>query len=116
MRTIVGILTVLVAMTAGGVVDACSAKAKVKSHGKDENHYTKIVFTVDAQCDGDKACAGTIAFTLITDLEGNTYKRKLTAEWQAPQSGPVEAEAAVRLSFLDEVVTAIQVTSVACQQ
>ncbi len=115
MRTIVAILTVLMAMTAGAAADACSAKAKAKSHANDENHYTKIVFAVDAQCDGGQACGGTIEFTLVTDLEGNTYKRNLKTEWQAPQSGPVEAEAAVRLTFLDEVVTAIKVTSVTCQ-
>ena len=115
MRTIVGILTVLMAMTAGDVASACSAKAKAKTHGNDENHYTKIVFSVNAKCDSDKACGGTIEFTLVTDLEGNTYKRNLKTEWQASQSGVVEAEAALRLTFLDEVVTAIHVTSVTCQ-
>ena len=115
MRNILAVLTVLVAMTAGDVASACSAHAKAKSHGKDENHYTKIVFTVDAKCDEGKACGGTIEFTLVTDLEGNTYKRNLKTDWQAEKSGTVEAEAAVRLSFLDEVVTSIQVTSVTCQ-
>jgi hypothetical protein len=103
------------AMTAGDVASACSAQAKAKNHGNDENHRTRVVFSVDAKCDADKACGGTIEFTVVTDLEGNTYKRNLKTEWQAQQSGTVEAEAAVRLTFLDEVVKAIHVTAVTCQ-
>jgi len=114
-KNILAVLTVLVAMTAGEVASACSAHAKVKSHGKDESHYTKIVFSVDAKCDGNQGCGGTIEFTLLTDLEGHMYRRDLKAPWQAPQSGAVEAETSLRLTFLDEVVTSVRVTSVTCQ-
>ena len=115
MKAIVAILTVFVAMTAGAVAYACTVHASVKNFSKDENHNIQIVFSVNAQCDGSQGCGGTLGYKVISSLDGHTFKREGSTTWQAPQSGPATAEAAVHLTFLDEEVVSVSVTSVTCQ-
>ena len=115
MKTIIAILTVLVVITVGAVAYACNVHAKVKNYSKDENHNIQIVFSIDAQCDGNQGCGGTLEYRVISNLDGHTFRRDGNTTWQTPQSGATTAEATVHLSFLDEEVASVTVTSVTCQ-